>query len=294
VAPAIETHGLGKRYGRLTALEELSLQVEAGEIFGYLGPNGAGKTTTIRLLLGLLKPTAGEASVLGCGIRQPQVGWRRDVGYLPGELALWPGLSGEQTLDFLAQLGGQTARWRTELLDRLQLGAADLGRRVGSYSDGMKQKLGIVQALQCGPRLAVLDEPTKGLDPLIQLAFYELLLDVARRGTTIFFSSHVLPEVERVCDRVAMLRSGRLVSVGRVEELRRALPRRVVISFREDTDAGPIARLGEIVVSTPRRVELVVPADAVPALVRALASLALADLLIEPPRLEEAFRAKYQ
>ena len=293
-APVIDTRDLGKRYGRVIALDGLSLRVETGEILGYLGPNGAGKTTTIRLLLGLLKPSAGDASVLGAPVGRAQVGWRGQIGYLPGELSLWPALSGSRTLDFLARLSGRQASWRAELLERLQLGAADLARRVGTYSDGMKQKLGIVQALQCAPRLALLDEPTKGLDPLVQIAFYELLLDLARRGTTIFFSSHVLPEVERVCDRVAMLREGRLVSVGSVDELRRALPRRIVALFREDADTAALAAHGEVIVSGPRRIEMFVSADRVPAFVRQAASLPLLDLLIEPPRLEEAFRARYR
>ena len=293
-APAIDTRDLGKRYGRVIALDGLSLRVQTGEILGYLGPNGAGKTTTIRLLLGLLKPSAGDASVLGAPIGGAQVGWRGQIGYLPGELSLWPALSGADTLDFLARLSGRPANWRAELLERLQLGAADLARRVGTYSDGMKQKLGIVQALQCAPRLALLDEPTKGLDPLVQIAFYELLIDLARRGTTIFFSSHVLPEVERVCDRVAMLRDGRLVSVGSVDELRRALPRRVIALFHEDADTAALAGHGEVIVSGPRRIEMFVPADRVPAFVRQAASLPLLDLLIEPPRLEEAFRARYR
>ena len=172
-AAAIETRSLVKRFGRLTALEGLSLRVEPGEMFGFLGPNGAGKTTTVRLLLGLLAPTAGSASVLGREVTLADADWRQEIGYFPGELALWPSLTGERTLAFLEQLTGRRASWRHEVLDRLQLAASELARPVGTYSDGMKQKLGIVQAVQCEPRLVLLDEPTKGLDPLIQLAFYE-------------------------------------------------------------------------------------------------------------------------
>jgi ABC-2 type transport system ATP-binding protein len=293
-AAAIETRGLGKRYGRLRALDDLALRVEAGEVFGFLGPNGAGKTTTVRLLLGLLAPTIGSASVLGHEVSLADAGWRREIGYLPGELSLWPSLTGERTLDFLGQLTGRRARWRHELLERLQLGKGDLARRVGTYSDGMKQKLGIVQAFQCEPRLVLLDEPTKGLDPLIQLAFYELLTDLNRRGTTIFFSSHVLPEVERVCHRVAMLRAGTLVTIADVDQLRRSMPRRVVAVFREDVNAADLAAIGDVVSSTARRVELMVAADRVPALVSRLAALPLLDLSIEPPRLEDAFLERYR
>jgi ABC-2 type transport system ATP-binding protein len=227
--PALETHALTKRYGDHSALDALSLRVERGEVFGFLGPNGAGKSTTIRLLLGLIAPSSGEARVLDHDVTRGAA-WRRDVGYLPGDLALWPRLTGRQTLDMLAQMTGKRPEWRVQLLDRLHFGGADLDRRVRTYSDGMRQKLGIVQALQCAPALALLDEPTKGLDPLVQIAFYDLIGDAAARGTTVFFSSHVLPEVERVCSRVAMLRTGRLMSVGDVGDLRRVLPRRVTVT----------------------------------------------------------------
>jgi ABC-2 type transport system ATP-binding protein len=290
---AIETHELTRHYGRIRAVDRLSLRVEPGEIFGFLGPNGAGKTTTIRLLLGLIRPTAGRASVFGHDAASGAE-WRRDIGYLPGTLTLWPALTGNRTLDLLANLTGRPAARRDELVRRLQLSAADLARRVGTYSDGMRQKLGIVQALQCEPRLALLDEPTKGLDPLIQVAFYDLLFDVARRGTTIFFSSHILPEVERVCSRVAMLRGGALVSVGDVDDLRRALPRRVSIVFRDEASAIDLSGFGEVIARSALRVELLVAVDRVPALAGRLATLPIADLLIEPQRLEDAFLERYR
>jgi ABC-2 type transport system ATP-binding protein len=293
-AAAIETNGLTKRYGPINALQDVSLRVEPGEVFGFLGPNGAGKTTTVRLLLGLIAPTAGSALVLGRRVSPAAAISRREIGHLPGDIAFWPSMTGERTLDFLEHLSGRRASWRQELLDRLQLGRSDLVRRVRTYSDGMKQKLGIVQAFQCEPRLVLLDEPTKGLDPLIQLAFYELLLDLNRRGTTIFFSSHVLPEVERVCHRVAMLRGGRLVSIDDVDQFRRSMPRRVLVHFREDLEAADLAAFGRVVVSAARRVELLVAAERVPALVSRLATLPLQDLLIEPPRLEDAFLERYR
>jgi ABC-2 type transport system ATP-binding protein len=294
VAAAIDTNGLSKDYGSIRGLADLSLRVEVGEVFGFLGPNGAGKTTTIRLLLGLISPSSGSAVVLGHEVRGSGVSWRGDVGYLPGDLSLWPALSGERTLEFLGALSGRPAAWRAEILERLQLSAADLGRRVGAYSDGMKQKLGIVQALQCAPKLVLLDEPTKGLDPLVQQAFYELLADLGGRGTTVFFSSHVLPEVERVCSRVAMLRNGRLTSVGTVDQMRGALPRRVVALFSADVEPSSIAAFGTITTASPRRIELLVEAARVPALVGRLGSLPLADLLVEAQSLEEAFLERYR
>jgi ABC-2 type transport system ATP-binding protein len=292
-AAAIETHDLTKRYGPIRALERLSLRVEPGEIFGFLGPNGAGKTTTIRLLLGLIAPTTGRAQVLGVDATTGS-NWRQDVGYLPGALALWPSLSGARTLDMLADLTGRPPVWRDEIIERLQLSGADLARRVGTYSDGMRQKIGIVQALQCAPRLVLLDEPSKGLDPLIQVAFYDLLFDVARRHTTVFFSSHVLPEVERVCHRVAMLRAGALVSVGDVDDLRRALPRRVTVVFRDDAAAVDLAEFGRVVEGSGRRVVLLVGVDRVPALAGRLSTVPIADLLIAPQGLEDAFLEQYR
>jgi len=291
---AIETRQLTKRYGRLLALDNLSLRVDEGEVFGFLGPNGAGKTTTIRLLLGLINAAGGSATVLGRDVAISGPDWRHDIGYLPGDLVLWPALSGRRTLEFLARLTRRAPQWRDELLERLQFGAADLDRRVRTYSDGMKQKIGIIQALQCAPTLVLLDEPTKGLDPLVQQAFYDILKDLARRGTTVFFSSHVLPEVERVCTRLAMLRRGQLVSVGSLDELRGTLPRHVVIAFTEDVDASRVSDLGRVVVSQPRHVEMLVPAVRIPALVGRLSALPLADLRIEAPGLEDAFLERYR
>ena len=288
----IRTRGLAKRYGRVVALEDLSLDVEAGEVFGFLGPNGAGKTTTIRLLLGLIRPSGGEATVLGH--RVGSVAWHADVGFLPGDMAFWPRLSGAETLDFLAALAGRPPSLRPSLLERLSLGAAELARPVRTYSEGMKQKLGLVQALQCAPRLALLDEPTKGLDPLMQQGFYEVVADLRTRGATVFLSSHVLSEVERVCDRVAMLRAGRLVSVGDVEGLRRAEQRRVIADFAGDVDAAGLAHFGQVLASSPRRVEMLVAQAQVPALVARLGMLPLADVVIERPSLEEAFLEHYR
>jgi ABC-2 type transport system ATP-binding protein len=291
---AIETRGLGKRYGRVNALEDLSLRVEAGEVFGFLGPNGAGKTTTIRLVLGLLRASAGTAAVLGRPVKPGRAAWRADIGYLPGELALWPDLTGERTLDLLAALSGRPAKRRSELVRRLGLGADDLRRRVGTYSDGMKQKIGIAQAMQCAPPLLLLDEPTKGLDPLMQQAFYELLGEAREAGATIFFSSHVLSEVERICDRVAMLRAGRLVGLDTIEDVRRGQRRRVVAEFTEDVSAGALATFGTMVVASPRRLEMLVARKDLPALVARLGMLPLADLVIESPGLEEAFLERYR
>ncbi len=289
----IRTSGLGKRYGRVTALDDLTLDVGQGETFGFLGPNGAGKTTTIRLLLGLLRPSAGQAVVLGKRVSRA-VRWRGDVGYLPGDIAFWPQLTGEETLDLLARLTGRAALARAGLLKRLDLAPAELARPVRTYSDGMKQKLGIVQALQCTPKLALLDEPTKGLDPLVQQAFYEILADMKRHGATVFLSSHVISEVERVCDRVAMLRAGRLVKTGTVVGLSAAERRRVTAHFREPVDNLAFARFGQMVSGSDQHVELLVAQADLPALVSRLGMLPLVDLIIERPTLEDAFLEHYR
>jgi len=216
VTSAIRLESLGKRYGRVRALHDVSFEVARGEIFGFLGLNGAGKTTTIRILLDLVRPSAGHAFVFGADCRTQGLTVRSQIGYLPGELGFYGDMSGAATLDFLARLGGHAVdlEWRRLLLDRLKLSASDLDRRIREYSTGMKRKLGLVQALQAQAPLLILDEPTDGLDPLMQEAVYELLAETRRRGRTVFMSSHVLPEVERVCDRIALLRRGAL-EIGR-------------------------------------------------------------------------------
>src|SRR3954454_17052836 len=245
---AIVTSGLTKRYGHPTplhrpgrptpapieALVDLTVEVETGEIFGSLGPNGAGKSTAIRLLLGFLHPTAGRATVLGLDAVRDSVEIRRRVGYLPGGVAFWDGLTGERLLDELAAMSARPPVRRAELLDRLELSAATLRRPVRDYSRAMRQKVGVIQALQHDPDLAILDEPTEGLDPLMQYAFYGILDDLRRAGRTIFFSSHVLSEVERVCDRVAIVRRGRLVALENVASLLERRKRNVELRVADD------------------------------------------------------------
>ena len=195
------------------ALTDLSLEVHEGEIFGFLGPNGAGKSTTIRLLLGFLHATSGRAQVLGHDIATESEEIRRRTGYLPGGIAFYDSMTGNEQLRYLAALDGQPAPLRDELIDRMELSQRDLGRQIRDYSRGMRQKIGIIQAFQNDPELAILDEPTEGLDPLMQRSFYDILEDRKRAGRTIFFSSHILSEVERVCDRVAIVREGELVAL---------------------------------------------------------------------------------
>ena len=288
----ISTHGLTKHYGSVVALTDLDLDVRPGEIFGFLGPNGAGKSTMIRTLLGFLHATSGSARVLGMDVAADSVEIRRLTGYLPGGVALYDSLTGEQVLDYLARLQGREAHRRGELCERLQMPEADLRRKVRDYSRGMRQKIGVIQALQHDPELAILDEPSEGLDPLMQQAFYGILTDLRAEGRTIFFSSHVLSEVERVCDRVGIIRHGRLMAVHEVRELLARRRRRVSIRWRGAApDATTLPGLTDVVVEGDR-IFAALEGD-VSEFVRAVASPSLEDLTIEPASLEEAFLEYY-
>jgi ABC-2 type transport system ATP-binding protein len=305
---AIVTSRLSKRFGEggppvhppwvhpapvVRALEDLSIEVRDGEIFGFLGPNGAGKSTTIRLLLGFLHASTGSASVLGLDIARESVEIRRRTGYLPGGIALYDTMSGEDLLDYLGDLTGRPPARRAELCDRLEMPRSTLRRLVRDYSRGMRQKIGIIQALQHDPELAILDEPTEGLDPLMQRAFYGILDDLHAEGRTIFFSSHVLSEVERVCDRVAIVRRGRLVALEDVEALLARRKRNV--EMRVD---GPpprlegVAGVTEVAVTPDGRITCHLDGEVEPFLA-ALREVRVIDLTIEPAHLEEAFLELY-
>jgi ABC-2 type transport system ATP-binding protein len=294
-APAIRLEHLAKQYARVTALRDVSLDVQPGEIFGFLGLNGAGKTTTIRILLDLVRSTSGRATVFGADCRTQGLQARAQIGYLPGELGFYGDLTGAATLDFLGRLEGRPtdAGLRRRLLHRLELSPADLHRKVREYSTGMKRKLGIVQAFQSDSPLLILDEPTEGLDPLMQDALYGLLAETRARGRTVFMSSHVLPEVERVCDRIGLLRRGELVIVATVDEVRHLAARRVRIVFR-DSVAPPLSWPDgcEAVAITPTTWELRVRGALGP-LVALVAPLPVHDLDVREPHLEDVLRRYY-
>ena len=297
-AAAIRLAHLGKRYGRISALEDVSLEVAPGEILGFLGLNGAGKTTTIRILLDLVRPTTGRAYVFGEDCRTTGLAVRAHIGYLPGELGFYGDMTGEATLDLLAQLGKRPvdARWRQSLLDRFQLGAADLRRRIRAYSTGMKRKIGIVQAFQSEAPLLILDEPTEGLDPLMQNAVYELLAEMRRRGRTVFMSSHVLPEVEQVCDRIALLRRGRLALVSSVDEVRRLAARTVRVVFATDVPPPAAAAWppGWEALDVAPRVWRVRASGPLGPLFQVIGVMPVADLDVQEPHLEDVLRRYYR
>jgi ABC-2 type transport system ATP-binding protein len=292
-AAAIETVGLTKRYGNTRGIEDLTLKVEPGEVFGYLGPNGAGKTTTIRLLLDLIRPTRGRASIAALDTQEASVEARRRTGYLPGELKLPAGSTALGYLRFLGRLrGGVDPAAVHELAERLELG---LERRIGDLSKGNKQKVGIVAAFMHDPELLVLDEPTSGLDPLRQQDVLQLIRDRAAAGRTVFLSSHELDQVEHVAGRVGIVREGRLVAVETMETLKRRAVRRVDVQLADaGTDVSRLAGIPGVSEVTSRDgvVHLVVEGS-MDALVKELAHLPVQTITSEAPELDEVFRSYY-
>jgi ABC-2 type transport system ATP-binding protein len=242
VQPAVHMEGLSKRFGPVRALHQLDLRVETGEVFGYLGPNGAGKTTTIRLLLDFIRPTAGRSRVLGGSGADPAV--RRRIGYLPADLPVDPHYTSRDLLDFYSRLrGGADPAWVDQLLTRFDL---DPTRPVGELSTGNRRKVGIVQAVMHRPELLILDEPSSGLDPLLQHEFQQLIRELNHAGTTVFLSSHVLPEVEALAGRVAILRAGELVTVAGIAELRRQARQRIDLHLAEPAEPGEAAQFNGV------------------------------------------------
>ena len=238
---AILTEGLTKHYGEVKALIDLDLSVGQGEVFGFLGPTGAGKTTMIRTILDLIRPTAGSASILGMDSHEKALEIRDHIGYLPGDLALYPKLTGMETLRYFANLrGGVDWAYVDELSERLD---SDLTRRVGDLSSGNRQKVGLIQAFMSKPEVLVLDEPSTGLDPLVQQEFQAILKAVAGEGRSVFLSSHTLSEVERVADRVGIIRHGKLVVVEGVEQLKSKAIRRLELDFGAPVSAEVFSNL---------------------------------------------------
>ncbi len=293
---AITLDRLSKRYGRLLAVSDLSFEVREGEVFGFLGLNGAGKTTTIRLLLDLLRPTTGRARVFGFDCQRQGIEVRRRLGYLPGELGIPPDVTGTQLLDLLGRLARDRVAGsrRESLLDRFRLSHADLSRRVREYSTGMKRKLGLVQAFQHDPPLLVLDEPTEGLDPLMQEEFFSLVAEVTARGRTVFLSSHVLSEVERSCHRVALLREGQLALLASVTDLQALAPRRVRVTFAEGAPAAVALPPGATLVASDAGSWEVEARGPIGALFDSVGGRAIADVQVHAPRLEDILTEYYR
>ncbi len=290
---AIRLDGLSKYYGKQLGVADLNLEVKSGEVFGYLGPNGAGKTTTIRILLDLIRPTRGKATVLGLDSQADSLLLRRSVGYLPSYPSLYGNLSGHEFLTYLASIRGGVHWPRvTALAGRLQ---CDLSRPIGSLSRGNKQKLAVIRAFMHEPQLLILDEPTSGLDPLMQAEFEEMVREVKREGKTVFLSSHYLPEVEQLADRVAIIRQGRLVAVEEIQSLRSRALRRFEIEFAGPAPREEFARLDGVsnlqVYGNTLRCDV---AGGLDRLIKAAARHTVMNLKIHEPNLEEIFLAYYE
>jgi ABC-2 type transport system ATP-binding protein len=291
---AIRTTRLSKDYGLGRGLFDLDLEVRPQEVFGYLGPNGAGKTTTIRLLMGMIRPTAGSSHIFGLDCERDSVAVKRKVGYLPGDVPQFGSLRGKEVVAYLGGMrGGVDPKIVRAIAERFDL---DLSRRFREYSSGNKQKLGILLAFMHRPDLLVLDEPTSGLDPLNQQEFYSLLDEARDGGATVFLSSHVLSEVERVCDRVGIIRSGRLVRVAHLDELRRIRVHTIELEFAPGArvpEAEIRAAAGvEDVIVDDRRVNCTLRGDFEP-LLDAIRESAVTDMVSTEPSLEEVFLSYY-
>jgi len=292
---AIKTQGLVKFYGKVQALRGLDLEVRQGEILGFLGPNGAGKTTTIRCLLDLIRPQGGTIRVLGLDPQVDPVAVRARIGYLPGELSMEDNLRVEAQLRYYIDLRGNRVDWGLvrQLAQRLEL---DLSMPIKNLSKGNKQKVGVVQALMHRPELLIFDEPTAGLDPLMQQEVYRLLREAQADGATVFFSSHIISEVEALAKRVAIIRDGVIVEEAEPGRLTSMAMRRVWVRFRESVDPAPLARVAGVTLlsqSNGLRVHLQVEGE-VDGLIKALAAFPVSDFEIERPSLEEVFLAFYE
>jgi ABC-2 type transport system ATP-binding protein len=291
VADAVRTEGLTKRYDDTLALDGLDLVVEPGEVYGYLGPNGAGKTTTIRLLLGLLRPTAGRAKLFGIDAWHDPVTAHRRLGYVSAEPSLWPGLTGAETLEFLARVrGGADTAYRDLLVERFQL---DTAKKIRALSHGNRQKVQLIAAFASRADLLILDEPTGGLDPLMEMAFRDTVKEAKENGQTVFLSSHILSEVEAVCDRVGILRQGRLVDQGRLADLRHLSAQTVEVTFDGHVPSLPPLPGVQVAEAGPNALRFEVSGSVAP-LIAALADYPVVSLESRAPSLEEIFLHHYE
>ena len=289
-AKPIQAEGLTKRYGETLALDGLDLSIEPGEVYGYLGPNGAGKTTTIRLLLGIHRPTRGRAALFGLDAWADPVEAHRRVAYVSGEPFLWPGMTGAETVEFLARLHGGTDRaYRDELVRRFDL---DTKKKVRALSKGNRQKVQLVAALATRADLLMLDEPTSGLDPLMEMAFRECIREAKERGQAVFLSSHILSEVEALCDRVGILREGRLVDQGTLAELRHLSTQTVEVTFSDRVPQLPPLPGVQVNPAGPNALRFEVSGSVGP-VINALAGHPVTALVSREPSLEEIFMHHY-
>lgn len=286
----IETRGLTKSYGKHEALRGVDLTVNQSEVYGFIGPNGSGKSTTIRILLGMLRKNAGEAKLLGGDPWKDAVALHKRLVYVPGDVTLWPNLTGGEVIDFLGRLHGKiNPSRRKELLDRFQL---DPKKKCRSYSKGNRQKVALVAAFVSDAELLLLDEPTSGLDPLMEQIFQECIFEVKKQGKTVFLSSHILAEVEALCDRVGIIRQGKIVETGTLKELRHLTRTTVTVELSKPTNLNQLQGVHDV---SPKegKWRFSVDANAMDAVMNALAPMGIKSITAEPPTLEELFMRHY-
>jgi ABC-2 type transport system ATP-binding protein len=288
----ISVNQLTKFYGKILGLEGLNVSVSQGEIFGFLGPNGAGKTTTIRMLLDLLHPSFGQIHIFGKEIHDHSLEIRRRSGYLPGNFSAYSNMKGMEFLRYAGSMRRTSPKLQSSLIDRFQLSKEDLSKKVKHLSHGTLQKLGIIQAFFHEPELLILDEPTIGFDPLMQEEFYRLLFEVQNEGRTIFFSSHNLAEVEKICHRIAIIRDGKLVALETLESLKKKKIRRLKFILKKPVGALTLPG-ANLVKQNGLYYEYLVEGDMKP-LLQELSSLPIDDLIFPEPDLEEVFMAYYR
>lgn len=291
----ISIESLTKTYGTVNAVNNLNLQISQGEIFGFLGPNGAGKTTTIRMLTGFVRPTTGNALILGMDSWHDSVDIKTQIGLLPDSPNLYSNMTGTEFLNYMSAL--QRVHFpeiRQSLCERLEFSAVDLNRSIKQYSHGMRQKLAIIQSLQHDPSIVIMDEPTEALDPLMQQVLFDLIVECKSRERTVFFSSHNLTDVEKLCDRVGIIKKGDLIAVKTVNELKKHKLRHLDVSLKNDASQetfdipGIVKRFKD-----GNRMKLVFKGD-INLLIKELSKLDLDDMILEPPRLEDIFLDYYR
>ncbi|MCR1971853.1 MULTISPECIES: ABC transporter ATP-binding protein [Clostridium] len=286
----IETRNLTKFYGKYEALRGVDLTVKQGEVYGFIGPNGAGKSTTIRILLGMLRKSGGEAKLLGGDPWHDAVALHKRLVYVPGDVTLWPNLTGGEVIDFLGNLHGKiNPSRRKELLDRFQL---DPKKKCRSYSKGNRQKVALVSAFASDAELLILDEPTSGLDPLMEQVFQECVFEVKKQGKTVFLSSHILAEVEALCDRVGIIRQGKIVESGTLEELRHLTRTTVTVELGKATNLNELQGIYDVS-KKEEKWRFSVDTNAMETVMNALSPMGIKSLTAEPPTLEELFMHHY-
>src|SRR5713101_6123481 len=290
--PVIVIDKLQKSYGKVQAVRGISMSVQRGEIFGFLGPNGAGKTTTIRCMLDVIRPSAGTIRVLGMDAQRDKLAMHKHIGYLPGDVRLPGTMTGKQVIDYFSRLQGREPVLLNNLVARFDV---ETKRPLKSYSKGMRQKIGVVLAFMCDPEVLILDEPTSGLDPLLQRTFNEFLLEEQARGKTIFMSSHIMSDVEKVCQRVAVIRQGEIVTIEEVEKLRQKAGQRMTVEFGDAVSADEVARMpGVSMVTSHNHAYHFNVSGSMNALIKALSRHEVLRLQAEEAPLEEVFLKFYE